>query len=312
MPPLYPIRAVAKLTGIPVDTLRAWERRYGAVKPDRSARGRLYSDAEVRRLLLLRTAVDGGHAIGQVAALSDAELQDLARAPFASSSNHRPEPGPRALHPNLQPLLDAITAFDYSATNEELSRLALLLSPAGIVHQVVLPLMRLTGENWENGTFQIAQEHMFSACLRSLLGGLVRLQRQGNSPARMLLTTPSNELHEFGILAAAMLAVAQDFQVTYLGPNLPPGEILSAAEKCAANVVVLGIMKTNATPAVKRDMTWLTSELPVSTELWAGGTGAAEVFDGVVRRGTFILEHLADFERHLSRWKAAPSQESAR
>ncbi|MCX6620756.1 MAG: MerR family transcriptional regulator, partial [Acidobacteria bacterium] len=61
MPTLYPIRAVAKLTGIPVDTLRAWERRYRAVTPDRSARGRLYSDAEVRRLLLLRTAVDGGH-----------------------------------------------------------------------------------------------------------------------------------------------------------------------------------------------------------------------------------------------------------
>jgi hypothetical protein len=59
-------------------------------------------------------------------------------------------------------------------------------------------------------------------------------------------------------------------------------------------------------------MTWLTSELPVSTELWAGGTGAAEVFDGVVRGGTFILEDLADFERHLSRWKAASSQESAR
>jgi DNA-binding transcriptional MerR regulator len=305
MPPLYPIRAVAKLTGIPVDTLRAWERRYRAVTPDRAARGRLYSDAEVRRLLLLRTAVDGGHAIGQVAALSDAELQDLTRAPFASSGNRRPEPGPRAVNPNLQPLLDAITALDCSATNEELSRLALLLSPAGIVHQVVLPLMQLTGEYWENGTFQIAQEHMFSACLRNLVGGLVRLQRPGNGAARMLLTTPSNELHEFGILAAAMLAVAQDFLVTYLGPNLPAGEILSAADKCAANVVVLGIMRTNATPAVKQDVARLLSELPVSTELWAGGTGAAEVFDGVARAGAFIIEDLAEFERHLSRWKPA-------
>ena len=312
MPTLYPIRAVAKLTGIPVDTLRAWERRYRAVTPDRAARGRLYSDAEIRRLVLLRTAVDGGHAIGQVAALSDAELQDLARAPFASSSAHRPEPGPRGESPNLQPLLDAIAAFDCSTTNEELSRLALLLSPAGMVHEVVLPLMRLTGDNWENGTFQIAQEHMFSACLRNLLGGLVRLHRPGNRSARMLLTTPSNEMHEFGILAAAMLAVAQDFQVTYLGPNLPAGEILSAAEKCAANVVVLGIMKINATPAVKREMTWLMSELPVSTELWAGGPGAAEAFDGVARSGVFILEDLADFERHLSRWKAAPPAESRR
>jgi len=312
MPTLYPIRAVAKLTGIPVDTLRAWERRYRAVTPDRAARGRLYSDAEIRRLLLLRTAVDGGHAIGQVARLSDAELQDLARAPLAFGKNSRPEPGPGAVNPNLLPLLDAVAAFDYSATNEELSRLAVLLSPAGIVHQVVLPLMRLTGENWENGTFQIAQEHMFSACLRNLLGGLVRLEKPANGAPRILFTTPSNELHEFGILAAAMLAVAQGFQVTYLGPNLPAGEILSAAEKCAASVVVLGIMKTNATPAVKTEMTRLASELPFSTELWAGGTGAAEGFDGIARAGIHILQDLADFERHLSRLKTAPFQGSTR
>lgn len=311
MPTLYPIRAVAKLTGIPVDTLRAWERRYRAVTPDRSARGRLYSDAEVRRLLLMRSAVDGGHAIGQVAGLSDAELRDLAHAPLAFGNNPRPETATRAVDPNLQPLLRAIESFDYSATSEELSRLALLLSPAGMVHEVVLPLLRLTGENWENGTFQIAQEHMFSACLRNLLGGLVRLHRPVNGAARILLTTPSDELHEFGILAAAMLAVAQGSPVTYLGPNLPPGEILSATEKCRANVVVLGIMKSNATPAVKRDMTRLMSELPVSTELWAGGTGAAEVFEGMARDGTFILKDLADFERHLSRWKAVPSPESA-
>jgi hypothetical protein len=106
------------------------------------------------------------------------------------------------------------------------------------------------------------------------------------------------------------LAVAQNFQVAYLGPNLPAGEILSAAEQCAANLVVLGIMKTNATPAVKYDMTRLVAELPASTELWAGGTGAAEVFAGAA--GPLILEDLADFERHLRRWKAAPPLEPVR
>ncbi|MGB7763314.1 MAG: MerR family transcriptional regulator [Bryobacteraceae bacterium] len=311
MPTLYPIRAVAKLTGIPIETLRAWERRYHAVTPDRTARGRLYSDAEVRRLQLLRTAVDGGHAIGQVAALPDAELRDLVRTPFSSSHGQPPAPGQPGANPTLQPLLDAIAAFDLSAVNDELGRLALLLTPTALIHEVALPLMRLTGENWANGSFQIAQEHLFSACLRNLLGGLVRLQRPGNG-ARMLLTTPSGELHEFGILAAAMLAVAHDFRITYLGPNLPAAEILSAAKKCAANVVTLGVMNTNATPEVKRQMAWLVSELPVSTELWAGGTGAAEVFDGVARGGTLILEDLTDFERHLTRWKAARSRESAR
>jgi DNA-binding transcriptional MerR regulator/methylmalonyl-CoA mutase cobalamin-binding subunit len=305
MPALYPIRAVAKLTGIPIETLRAWERRYHAVTPDRTARGRLYNDVEVRRLQLLRAVVDGGHAIGQVAGLSDAELQVLAGAPSVSPLPSGP--GAQFANPNLELLLDAIAAFDTETINQELSKLALLLRPAGLVHRVVLPLMRLVGENWQKGTFTVAQEHLFSACMRNLLGGLVRLHRTGTSAGRMLLTTPIGELHEFGILAAAMLAASQDFQVTYLGPNLPVAEILDTAGKCAADVIALGVMETNATPAVRGEMARLASELPLPTELWAGGTGAAEVLAGVDRTGAFILDDLAQFERHLSRWKAANS-----
>lgn len=311
MPTQYPIRAVAKLTGITVDTLRAWERRYQAVTPDRASRGRLYNEADVRRLLLLRSALEGGHAIGQVASLSDSELQHLARAPFSESSAPRLEPPAKTEIPELRTLLDAIESFDFAAINAELGRLALLLSPAGLVHKVILPLMQLTGENWEKGTYQIAQEHMFSACVRNLLGGLVRLQRPRSGAAKLLLATPSNELHEFGILAAAMLAVENDFQVAYLGPNLPAREILSAAEKCAAQVVVLGIMKTNATPSVRQDVEQLASGLSATTELWLGGSGATDVVDGLVRKGTFVLEDLADFERHLARWNVMHSRESA-
>ena len=311
MPVQYPIRAVAKLTGITVDTLRAWERRYNAVTPDRTSRGRLYSDADVRRLLLLQAALEGGHAIGQVAPLSDADLQNLGHLPFPSSRTNRLEPRAKTDLPELQTLLDAIESFDSRAINEELSRLALLLSTAGLVHRVILPLMRLTGENWEDGSYQIAQEHMFSACVRNLLGGLVRLQRPGNVAARLLLATPPNELHEFGVLAAAMLAVEHDCQVVYLGPNLPAREILSAAEKCAPHVVVLGIMELNATPAARQDVDLLASGLPAATELWVGGSGAASVIDGAERSGIFVLEDLVDFERHLTRWKAVLSREPA-
>ncbi len=309
MPSQYPIRAVAKLTGITVDTLRAWERRYQAVAPDRAARGRLYSDADVRRLRLLRNAVEGGHAIGQVASLSDADLEDLARASSPAGVTHGSETLPEAAPFELRRLVDAVESFDYESTTQELSRLAVLLSPAALVHNVVLPLMRLAGENWENGRFQIAQEHMLSACVRNLLGGLVRLQRPDNGSAKVLLTTPSNELHEFGILAAAMLAVAHRLQVAYLGPNLPARDILSAAEKCAPQAVVLGIMKINATSSVRQDVGQLASELPAGAELWVGGSGAPEAVDGVAPGRVFTLEDLPDFERHLARLKVKHSQQ---
>jgi DNA-binding transcriptional MerR regulator len=304
MPIEYPIRAAAKLTGISLDTLRAWERRYNAVTPARTERGRLYDESAIRRLLLLKGAVESGHSIGQVASLPDAELEELERN--ARSFSRKPEISstPEAAPPLIRPLLDAIGAYDYAAANDELGRLALLLRPDELVYRVVLPLMRLTGENWENGVLQIAQEHTLSACVRNLLGGLVRLQRSRPEARHMLFTTPPGELHEFGILAAATLAVAQEFQVSYLGPNLPASEVLQAAAKSGPQAVVLGIMQTNATPAVLDDVRQLAADLPLSSELWLGGSGASTVSKGLTRDGLLVLHDLTHFERHLARLKA--------
>ncbi len=311
MPVQYPIRAAAKLTGLSLDTLRAWERRYNAVTPSRTEQRRFYDEADIRRLLLLKGAVESGRSISQVASLSDAELEELERKSRSFSRRAQPVTVADAALPVLKPLLAAIASYDYAATNEELGRLALLLRPDELVHRVVLPLMRMAGDNWESGVFHIAQEHMLSSCVRNLLGGLVRLHRSGHGSGGILITTPSGELHEFGILAAAMLAVAREFPVAYLGPNLPAREILLAAEKGAPRVVVLGIMATNATPAVRDDIQRLASELPAATELWLGGSGASQVWDGVARPGLLVLQDLTQFERHLARLKSTSPPEAA-
>ena len=75
--PAYPIRAASRLTGISLDTLRAWERRYQAVVPERGERGRVYREAHIARLRRLDALVRGGHAIGSIAALTDRELGKL-------------------------------------------------------------------------------------------------------------------------------------------------------------------------------------------------------------------------------------------
>ncbi|MBI5085684.1 MAG: cobalamin B12-binding domain-containing protein, partial [Acidobacteria bacterium] len=254
---------------------------------------------------------EGGRAIGQVASLSNEELEELDRR--ASSLQRKPDKGAamEAGPALLQPLLDAIAAYDYAATNEELGRLAVLLRPGELVHRVVLPLMRIAGDSWATGTLRIAQEHMLSACVRNLLGGLVRIPKNGKGSGRMLFTTPPGELHEFGILTAAMLAVAEDFQVAYLGPNLPAREVLMAVEKSVPHAIVLGIMKTNATPAVRDEVHRLAAELPPTTEVWLGGSGAEAMLSGAAGSRLVVLEDLIHFEQHLSRLKAVPRRESA-
>ena len=295
----YPIRAVSRLTGIEVDTLRAWERRYHAVTPTRTARGRAYTDDDIRRLILLRAAVDAGHSISQVAALTDTQLEALARTSF-------PEVRPAGSAPlvDVRPVINAVERFDVQSADAHLNRFALLLNSPALVHHVVLPLMQETGEKWEHGSFRIAQEHLLSACLRNLLGGMVRLHKPAQA-GPMLFTTPAGELHEFGILAAAMLAAAHEFPAIYLGPNLPAGEILSAAAKCGARVVVLGITGANATVEVGRDLAAIAARSRKGTELWVGGSGALEASKDTTRENVLLISDLAEFERHLIRRKSA-------
>jgi MerR family transcriptional regulator, light-induced transcriptional regulator len=76
--PQFPIRLVVRRTGLSASVLRAWERRYGAVVPERSEGGqRLYSESDVRKLILLKDLVEVGHTIGQVATQEEDELRSL-------------------------------------------------------------------------------------------------------------------------------------------------------------------------------------------------------------------------------------------
>lgn len=81
----YRSGVAARLAGLPVETLRVWERRYGVSDAGRSPQGqRLYSAEQVHRLGLLKRVVDQGHAIGTVARLETAELAALAGVPAAN------------------------------------------------------------------------------------------------------------------------------------------------------------------------------------------------------------------------------------
>jgi len=292
----YPIRVVAKLSGVPIDCLRAWERRYQAVTPVREGRRRVYSDSDVQRLVLLRKALDGGHAIGQVAQLSEAELRDLTSVPTAEGAL------PVAA-PQLGPLVAAIESLDSIKLNEHLAQMDLLLSARDLVYGVVLPLIRISGEHWEQGRWQVAQEHMLSAAIRNLLGSLLRRPSLG-SPI-VLFTTVPGEWHEFGALLAAMLAVSHGFAAFYLGPNTPSADIRFAAERSASIAVVVGVLQGNATPAVQKDMQELARTLPASMELWVGGNGAARATEGASRDNLLVLEDMESYERNLIRLKSS-------
>ena len=302
----YPIRAVSKLTGIAIDTLRAWERRYAAVTPVRDDRGRLYTDADVARLRLIHQAVSAGHAVGRVASLGDAELRRLVTAHAAAESApaspgaqdgvvnaaHGAAPASpsdgapggtvsRAGRPaspgglDLVLLADALRRFDSVAVDHEFSRLATLLPPMALVRDILLPAVRDAGNACHRRDAGIAHEHLISAAMRHLLGSFLRMYARRAAPIRLLFATLPGDRHEIGILGAAMLAAAGGFAVSYIGPDLPVADIVDAVKASRADVLVLGVTLAPRGDRHAAEMRALTRTLPPSVELWTGGPAAA-------------------------------------
>jgi DNA-binding transcriptional MerR regulator/methylmalonyl-CoA mutase cobalamin-binding subunit len=305
-PLLYPIRAVSKQTGISIDTLRAWEKRYQVVVPQRDERGRLYTEADMQRLRLLNAAVEKGHAIGRVASLSNEDLEALALSPSlsvreAKQAKTSVEEAFPTQPQTQRAVMEAIERLDYAAAERELSLLAAVLPPRELVHTLALPLMRQVGEAWHAGKLSIAQEHMTSALLRNQLGALIPLQRRSTPAARLLFTTPSGELHEFGILVSAMLAAGGGLGITYLGANLPGEEIVFAAQKTAPQVVVLGFIGANGAKIGLAEIQKVAHKLPAQIELWVGGTRNDEMIAAIGQTRALLLDDFQLLEQHLIR-----------
>jgi len=302
----YPIRAVTKLTGIPEDTLRAWERRYRAVTPRRSGRGRLYSDKEIQRLELLRDVVAQGHAIGQIATTSDNRLRVLLRKSTdlaieketGKASAPKQKSAPREGEYGLGRMLAAVEAYDYAGAERELGRLAAATpSPRDLVHRVAFPLMHITGERWHEGRFTVAQEHMITALLSGLFASMLRLYAPANPRAKLLMATPENEHHGFGILAAAMLSAAGGLGPIHLGTNLPTRDIIQAARKTETNVILLGLCgakRETAIPVLQE----IQSKVLSRTKLWVGGA-SPPVAKAAGKLGWIVLKDFHALERQL-------------
>ena len=255
MPITYPIAAVSNLTGIGLDTLRAWERRYNAVTPVRVGRGRLYSETDVLRLRLLRQAVESGHPISKAVQLTNAQLSQVAGEAFSHEESLADE------------IVHAIERFDYAEADQEMGRLASLLTPRDFLYSVVLPLVNHVGEAYHSKTMTAAQEHMTSSLVRNILGGMIRLHRVQRPPKKLMFTTPAAELHEIGILAAALLATVAGIGIVYLGPDLPAHEIVNAAKRSLPSALVLGLRSDESYAELRT----IARELPEKIELWLGG-----------------------------------------
>jgi DNA-binding transcriptional MerR regulator/methylmalonyl-CoA mutase cobalamin-binding subunit len=305
--PRHPIGVVARRTGLKPDLIRAWERRYGAVEPGRSeTKRRFYSDADIERLLLLRRAVSTGRGISQVAGLSNQELEALIDTEPAT-------PAPAAAYPVppggeesdevaeafLNRCLSAAQRLDVRGMELELERASVAFSRTHLIERLLVPLMRRIGDLWHQGALRPIHEHMASSVVRSFLGSMQGAYHPEISAPHVVVTTPARQRHELGALLAAATAAGEGWQVTYLGPDLPPEEIAAAALQKGARVVAISITYPPDDPMLTEDLRRLRRLLDARTAIIVGGRAHPAYAAALQEIGAVRVEDLAGLRREL-------------
>ena len=290
----FSIKAVSQATGLTVETLRAWERRYGAVSPQRDSAGRRnYSTSDVTRLRLLRSATELGHPISRATRLTPDELAKLVS-----------DAGGQALatargHSYVERALDAAEHSDPNGVEEVLISALSILPPNEAAHTVIAPLLREVGERWHRDQLSIAQEHMVTDIVRRLVTSASRgYLRSDNTPC-LIMATLSGERHELGILMCSWLASARRYRTHYLGADLPAEQIARFAVDVEAKAVLVSmVMPENQVPVLQQ-LNALASLLQRRAEIWLGGGAASQLRAADIPVGCVMLPSLTDFEQRL-------------
>lgn len=279
------IGAVSRATGIPVETLRTWEQRYGFPVPERRPSGhRVYSPSIVPRLRRISEALACGCRPGEAVHATDAELSDLLTA--AAPADTARGPGTSGPAP-LDDILEAASAFD----GERLTRLLLQdwasLDPLAFLERRVGPLVQAMGERWSRGELQIRHEHFLS----ERLGDLLRLLRgpfeaRAAGPPVVLATLPG-EQHALGLQMAALVIAATGSRVVYLGTDTPVDQIVDVALDTRARAVAVSVSAAASLPEAARTLEDLRARLPAGIVMCVGGAGATAAPDRVVRVQSF-------------------------
>lgn len=284
-PPLLSIGALSRVTGIPIETLRTWETRYGFPVPQRRPSGhRVYASTVVPRLRRISEALARGHRAGQVVAASEASLAALLSEVMPDAVPARRAPAPTE---GVSDLVEAVRRYDGA---EFARRLLADWGRLGVVPFVadrVGPLVEAVGQQWSEGALEIRHEHFVTERLGELLRTLrAPLDQRATGPTAVLATLPG-EQHGLGLLMAGLVLSASGVRVRMAGTDLPVDEIASLAREIKTRAVVVSVSLTGQQHAA-RHLRALRTRLPRITLLLVGGQGAPPGLAGI--------EHLASFD----------------
>lgn len=271
-----PIRQLAELTGVATTTLRAWERRYGLLKPARTPKGhRLYSQHDVALVQRVVALLQQGRTIG-----------DAARQLLSGEEELQPASTPDQWLVLCHRMIQAVEGF-HEERLEQVYNEALSLYPFDLVtERLVRPTLTELGERWRGRPTGIGEEHFFSAWLRNKLGARLHHEASRSHGARLLVASLPDEYHELGALLFSLGALARGYRVLYLGASFPLNQLQAVAERSRCAAILLSGTTRELDPHL--EVAWHEA-MPITLPLYVGGRFAERYGEWISDQGATPL-----------------------
>jgi MerR family transcriptional regulator, light-induced transcriptional regulator len=254
------IGELSRRVGVSPELLRAWELRYGLLRPTRSPGGfRLYSAADEERIARMRAYQNQGLSAAEAARLALQASPDESVAPSVAA-------------PDGRALADALERFDEPGAQEAFDEALAALSVEALLGDLVIPYLRELGERWESGTASVAQEHFASNFLRGRLLGLARGWGRGAGPLAILACAPG-ELHDLPLIVFGLALRARGWRIAFLGPDTPLGTLADTTATLEPHVVVVSATSRHLLARVRDELGALARITPLALA-GAGATAA--------------------------------------
>jgi MerR family transcriptional regulator, light-induced transcriptional regulator len=234
--PEYNTRAVEKLTGIPADTFRAWERRHGLPNPARTAGNhRLYSERDIAIVRMLKQMTDEGISISHAVAIVSRRLEPI----VANDVPTENRPDQDCLGDLQERLITAFTRFSTNSANRTMEEALALFGPETVALDIVQPALIELGQRWERGEICVAMEHFATSWCMHKLSALYNASQPEHGRPTVIASCVEGELHEVGLMITAVVLSRAGFRVVYLGANMPGAELVEAVSRVEPDAVVL-------------------------------------------------------------------------
>ncbi len=299
----FSMKYVSLKTGLTAHTIRAWENRYQAVVPERTAKNRrLYSERDIEKLVLLKRLKLAGHSIGRIAGLPHDDLKGLIGDEAGGRSKARENPPfttPANTKAMVNEAMSYLSVFDAEALEKLLHRALTALGRKALIERFLVPFLERQGTLWGEGTLRISHEHFASSIIRGFLANLNREPESPRPEHTLLVATPSGQHHEFGALFVAIESASYGWRPLYIGPDLPAEEIAAAAIANSVRAVALSIVYPDDDPRLAEELLLFRNCLSPEIMILAGGRAVSGYREALAAIGALVLGDLGALDRFL-------------